>query len=35
MGGFEISTRLPGESAREARKRLKKERKAKAKLLSS
>lgn len=36
MGGVEISTRLPGESARQARRRLKKERKAKAnKLLSS
>ena len=29
MGGIEISTRLPGESARQARKRLKRERKAK------
>lgn len=35
MGGLEITTRLPGESARQARRRLKKERKAKAKLLSS
>lgn len=35
MGGFEISTRLPGESARQARRRLKRERKAKAKLLRS
>ena len=35
MGGVEISTRLPGESARQARRRLKRERKAKAKLLRS
>jgi hypothetical protein len=35
MGGVDVSTRLPGESAREARKRLKRERKEKAKLLKS
>lgn len=35
MGGVEISTRLPGESARQAKKRRKKERKAREKALAS
>jgi hypothetical protein len=35
MGGVDVSTRLPGESAREARKRLKREQKEKTKLLKS